>query len=262
LKGNKMSKQFPYPFNPVPYQALPHDNTGDNNLGLSTNDATQRFVLGTRHMSWDGSVHKYCKAASTYTSYQAAVWDEGTGAAVSYEAIGGASAAGTRSIILTQGSITEDQYSGGYILIFHATGDGEVYGIEGNGATVGTETTLYLDRPLGVAITTSDNMELYANPYSAVKQGNSGGTQGFIGVPLRLLTDNYYGWIKTWGPTFISPQATVGNAYLGGCYFRHDGSIDVSTGMGAASVTSQYAGYVMVGDAAGDGPLIMLQVSI
>jgi len=256
-----MSKQFTKSFNPIQWPASPHDFTGDDNLGLSSNDITQRYTLGTRHIAWDGSVYKYSKAASTYTSYQTGVWDEGTGAAVSYEAIGAASAAGTNEITLTQGSITEDQYAGGYLLLFHATGDGQVYGIQGNEATAGTITQLYLDRPLSVAVTTSDNMELYTNPYSAVKQGNSGGTQGFIGIPLALLTDNYYGWIKTRGPVFVAPQATVGNAYLGGCWWRHDGSIDVHSTI-ETNVTSQYAGYVMVGDASGDGPLVMLQGSL
>ena len=161
----------------------------------------------------------------------------------------------------SEGCIFEKQILGGYILLFHATGDGQEYGIQGNDKTDGTVTHLYIDRPLAVDVTTSDNMELYANPYAAAKQGNSGGTQGFIGVPVALLTDNNYGWIKTRGPAFVSPQATVGNAYLGGVYWRHDGSIDVSTGMGSAFVTSQYAGYVMVGDATGYGPLIMLQGS-
>ena len=256
-----MGKQFPLPSNPIDWPATPSDFASDDNLGLSSNDPVQRFTLGTRHTAWDGSVYKYCKAASTYTSYQTDVWDEGTGAGVGYEAIGTASPAGSKRITLTEGSILEDQYSGGYILLFHATGDGQVYGIQGNDKSDGTVTHLYLDRPLAVDVTTSDNMELYANPYAAAKQGNSGGTQGFIGVPVALLTDNNFGWIKTRGPAFVSPQATVGNAYLGGVYWRHDGSVDVSTGMGAAFVTSQYAGYVMVGDAANDGPLIMLQGS-
>jgi len=255
-----MSKQFSYPFNPIQWPASPHDNTGDDNLGLSTNDATQRFTLGTRHIAWDGSIYKYCKAASTYTSYQMGVWDEGTGAGVSYEAPAAGSPAGSKVVTLTEGSITENQYAGGYLLIFHATGGGSVYGIQGNDATVGTTTRLYLDRPLAVDVTTSDAIELYANPYSAVKQGNSGGTQGFIGIPMALLTDNYYGWVKTRGPAFVSPQSTVGNTYLGGCWWRHDGSIDVHGNIGTY-VTSQYAGYVMVGDASGDGPLVMLQGS-
>ena len=255
-----MSKQFPKPFNPIQWPASPKDFTGDNNLGLSTNDVTQRYTLGTRHIAWDGTVYKYVKAGTAFTSYQLGVWHEGTGAGVSYEALPGGEVAGSTSVTITQGSITEDQYSGGYILIFHATGDGQVYGIQSNDATSGTTTKLYLDRPLAQALTSSDNMELYANPYSVVAQGNSGGTQGFIGVPAALLTDLYYGWVKTWGPAFVSPQATVGNAYLGGVFWRHDGSVDVAYADG--TITNQYAGYVMVGDAANDGPLIMLQCSI
>ena len=256
-----MSKQFTLSNNPIDWPARPKDFATADNIGLSTNDSTQRLVLGTRHISWDGSVYKYVKAASTYTSYQTGVWDEGTGAAVSLEAIGATSSAGSNVITLTQGSITEDQYAGGYLMLFHATGDGQVYGIQGNEATAGTITILYLDRPLAVDVTTSDNMELYANPYAAAKQGNSGGIQGFIGVPLALLTDNQFGWIKTRGPAFVAPQSTVGNAYLGGVWLRHDGSVDVHGNIGTF-VTSQYAGYVWVGDAAGAGPVLMLQGSL
>jgi len=256
-----MSKHFSKPFNPITWQGGPHDFTGDNNLGLSTDDVTQRYVLGTRHLAWDGSVYKYCKAGATISSYQMGVHDEATGAAVSYEAIGAASAAGSYEVTLTQGSITEDQYQGGYLLLFHATGDGSVYGIRGNDATSGTTTLLYLDRPLPKAVTTSDNMELYANPYSAISQANTSGGLCFIGVPMALLTDTYYGWVKTRGPAFVSPQSTVGNALVGeGAWWRHDGSVDVHGNIGT-NVTAQYAGFVIVGDASGDGPLIMLQGS-
>ena len=255
-----MSKQFTLPNGPLKFIASPKDFTGDNNLGLSTNDAVQRYILATRHLGWDGSVYKYVKAGTAFTSYQLGVWDEATGAAVSCEALGAASAAGSNEVTMTQGSITENQYAGGQMIIFHATGDGEVYTIMANEATSGTTTKFYLDRPLAVALTTSDNVELFANHYGSVAQGNSGGTQGFLGVPMALLTDTHYGWVKTRGPAFVSPQATVGNAYLGACYWRHDGSIDVYSNI-ATYVTSQYAGYVMAGHTSGDGPLIMLQGS-
>lgn len=256
-----MSTKFPKPFNPIEWPASPHDFTGDNNLGLATNDATQRFTFGVRHMAWDGSIYKYCKAGATLTSYQMGVHHEGTGAAVSYESLPGGEGAGSREITITQGSITEDQYSGGYLLLFHATGNGAVYGIQANEATIGTTTRLYLDRPLAVAVTSSDSMELYANPYSAISQANTSGGQWFLGVPMALLTDLYHGWVKTRGPAFVAPQSTVGNALVGeGAWWRHDGSVDVHGNIGT-NVTAQYAGFVIVGDAANDGPLIMLQGS-
>ncbi len=184
-----MSKQFSKPFNPINWPALPHDFTGDNNLGLSTNDVTQRYVLGTRHLAWDGSVYKYGKAGATFTSYQAGVWDEATGAAVSWEALGAGSPAGSNEVTMTQGSITEDQYQGGLIMISHATGGGSTYTIQGNDATTGTTTRFFLDRPLPKDVTISDAVELYANLYSTMAQGNSNGSQAFFGVPMALLTD-------------------------------------------------------------------------
>ena len=258
-----MSKQFSKPFNPIEWPALPHDFTGDNMLGLSTNDATQRYVLGTRHLAWDGSIYKYGKAGATFTSYQLGVWDEATGAAVSWESIGGGSAIGSNEVTMTQGSITEDQYQGGLIMINHSTGGGHVYTIQGNEATTGTTTKFYLDQPLPVAVTTNDACELYANPYSTMAQGNSNGSQGFFGVPMALLTDTYHGWVKTCGPAYLASQSTVGDAYVGeGVWWRHDGSVDIHSAMEAAPVTSQYAGYVLVGAQSGDGPIIMLQGSI
>lgn len=256
-----MSKTFTKSFGPLDYIAQPHDFTGDDNLGIATNDATQRYVLGRRSLEWDGTLFKYGKAGATMTSYQAGAWHNDTTAGISYEAMGAASAAGSKQVTLTQGSITEDQYQGGHLLLFHATGDGDIYLISGNEATSGTTTIFYLDRPLSVAVTTSDNLELYANPWKDVRQGNSGGTKGFCGPPMALITSGYYGWIKTRGVTFISPQSTVGNQGLAAGYWRHDGSIDVRGNISAGTVSDQYAGYRMVGSAATDGPLFMLQGS-
>lgn len=258
-----MSKGFRYANAPIGWWGESRDFTGSSELGLSTNDATQRYVCGTRTLSWDGSVYKYIKAGSTYTSYQMAVWHTATAAVVSYEAVDIASVAGSTVVHIAQASLTEDQFAGGYITIFHATGGGQVYGIRGNTASSGGLVDLYLDRPLAKAVTTSDNMELWANPYAEIDQGNAGGTHGFAGIPVALLTDTYFGWIRTWGPTFIAPQSTVGGAYLKEAYFRHDGSIDVRPAIATKDyVTDQRAGYIMAGSAAGDGPLLMLQVSV
>lgn len=257
-----MSKQLVFPFNPIIWPAVPVDHETDSNIGFANIDTSQRYTVGTRAMSWDGSILKYTKAGSTYTSYQMAVWSNATGAGISYESINAVSAKGEKIVRIAEASVTENQYAGGHLLLFHATGDGKVYTVIGNSASSGGLVTLYLDQPLGVAVTTSDNYELYASPYTDVKQGNAGGTHGFVGIPQALITSGNYGWTKTWGPTFIAPQSTVGGAGLKACYFRHDGSIDVRGNISPGTVTDQYAGYTMVGSAAGDGPIVMLQVAI
>ena len=257
-----MSKQLTKPFNPVIWPAVPKDEVTANNIGFATDDSTQRFTFGTRAMSWDGSVLRYAKFGATNTSYQSAVWSNTTSAGVGFESVNGASAAGGRTVNIADASTTEDQYAGGYIILFHATGDGSVYLITGNTASAGGIVILSLDRPLAVAVTTSDNLELYVSPFSDMRQGNSGNTRGFFGIPMALVTSGSHGWVKTWGPTFISPQSTVGGQGLATGYFRHDGSIDVRGNISAATVSDQVAGFRMIGSAAGDGPLFMLQVTI
>ena len=258
-----MSTSFTLPFNPVIWPAVPHDFTGDNNLGFSTDDTTQRFTIGTRSITWDGSVHKYVTAGSAFTSYDIGVWNQATIANRTYEAINASSPAGSRTVTINESGITEDQFVSGRLLLFHATGGGSIYTVVGN--TVSSESgtvILTLDRPLPVAISSSDSYELYASPFDDIRQGNSGNTRGFWGLPLALLTSGSYGWIKTWGVSFIAPQSTVGNQGLAACYFRHDGSIDIRGSIGANLVTDQYAGFRFIGSAGGDGPLMMLQVDI
>ena len=255
-----MSKTFTRPFQPLNWGALPHDFTGTDNLGLSTSDTVQRHVAGRRYLDWDGSVYKYGKASAIMTSYQAGAKFTDTAADVTYEALPGGESAGSREVTLTQGSITEDTYQGGLLTIFYSgTGDGTTFLVQGNDATSGTTTKLYLDRVLPAAVTSSHSCELFPNPYMAIAQNSSTG-ESIVGPPMAIIASGSFGWFKTRGPAFISAQANVGVAYTQAAYWRHDGSVDVGTSAGAAFVTDQYAGYSL-SDGVTAGPLIMLQGS-
>ena len=256
-----MSKQFALPFNPIEWPALPHDFTGDNNLGLSTSDTVPRYVAGTRHLAWDGSVYKYGKASAVMTSYQAGAKFTDTAADVTYAAMPIGAGAGSREVTVTLGTAVEDLYQGGLLTIFYSgTGDGTTFLVQGNDATNGTTTKLYLDRPVPAAvIATTHSMELFPNPYMAIAQNSSTG-ESVVGPPMAIIASSSFGWFKTRGPAFISAQANVGVAYTQAAYWRHDGSVDVGTSAGAAFVTDQYAGYSL-SDGVTAGPLIMLQGS-
>lgn len=256
-----MSKQFTLPNSPIDWPALPKDFSSDDNLGLSTSDTIQRYVAGARHLAWDGSVYKYGKASAVMTSYQAGARFTDTAADVTFEALPGGESAGSRTITITQGSITEDLYQGGLLTVFYSgTGDGTTFLIQGNDATSGTLTTLYLDRPLPAAVTSSHSCELFPNPYMAIAQNSSPG-ESIVGPPMAIIASGSFGWFKTRGPAFISAQANVGVAYTQAAFWRHDGSVDVGTSAGAAFVTDQYAGYSL-SDGVTAGPLIMLMGSL
>lgn len=257
-----MSKQLTKPFNPVIWPAVPRDLVTQDNIGYATDDTEQRYTVGTRGITWDGSILRYAKFGATNTSYELAVWSNATSAGVSFEFINGKSAAGSKTVNIADSSTTKNQYAGGYLLLFHATGGGSVYTITGNTASADGIVILSLDRPLAVDVTTSDSLELYESPFADMRQGNSGNTKGFFGIPMALVTSGSYGWLKTWGITFISPQSTVGNQGIATGYFRHDGSIDARGSISASLVSDQIAGFRMIGSASGDGPLFMLQVAI
>lgn len=247
---------------PLHYTSSPKDFVGQYNLGVFTDDPTQRVLLGTRALDWDGSVYRYSSAGATIASTQLAVHTTATGS-VAYEVIAAAAGIGDKVLSITEAGITENQYAGGYVIIFETGASGGfVRGVVSNTASDSSNgVKLTLDAPLHVALTTADAYELYLSPYASLSQANTSGQYAFMGVPCVTVTSSYYFWLKTWGPIFIAPQSTVGNSYIKKGYFRHDGSID-ARGQVGTNVSDQEAGYCLVGSASGNGPLFMLTVNI
>lgn len=67
-----MSNKFTLPFNPIEWPAAPHDFSGDLNLGIYAKETVQRYVYGTRYITWDGRVYKYMGVTTSgVTSYHA-----------------------------------------------------------------------------------------------------------------------------------------------------------------------------------------------
>ncbi len=259
-----MGTNFALPNGPLRWISGPKDFSGDNNLGLYATEATQRYAYGARFLDWDGSVYRYCKAGAAITNVQLAVHVTATGAATSIEAISAAAAIGDKTLYINQASITVDQYSGGYVVIFPAGGSAMIRSVVANTASdSGGSVKLSLNHPLSTVLTASDTYELYASPYASVSHANTDGTLSFLGTANVAASSSGFLWTKTWGPIFIAPQSGIGGAYVRTGFFRHDGSIDVHPAVATkANVSDQIAGFTLIGSAAGDGPLFMLQVSI
>ena len=254
-----------FPEAPITMVGQPMDFSGTTELGLYASSTTQRHACGRRALGPDGSVYRYCKAttALTSTSLGASTLNSGE-AVVAYEALGYANAIGDMKMILPQGSITKNQVAGGWVVVHRAAGAAIIRRVVANDATVGSYTTIYLDSPIDVALTTSDYYDLYPNVYADTDQANHGGALPFLGVPLTIAAINAFYWLRTYGPVFIACQDGVGGTLSGRqVYWRHDGSIDILGDVAAYDyVTDQIAGYCLIGSKAGDGPIIMLQCGI
>jgi len=255
-----MSKIFQYPHGPLGPDSTPQDLTANNtNYGLRTNETTQRFIYGTRHLTWDGRVFKYSNAVVACYSYHGAAATEA--GAVSYTANPLAGYAGDRHATITVASRAEDDLAGAYFVMFDnsATDTTFCFGIVGNDATSGTTTKVYLDGEIPVASTTSDYHELYENPYRELSEATASYV-AWMGVPAMTAAAGYKFWCQTWGPAYISGGETIDTPAAD--------SRTLVWGSNAAlfklatKTSGQYAGYILnQGSTSIAGPLIMLMCS-
>ncbi len=227
------------------------------------------YFVGDRVILPDGREFRLAKSSTVLNTSEACHFDQ-TGI-IAYTAAVIAAAIGATTVVVpaaTHAALATDELRGGYVTIFGSVSDGAdmmFRGIVGNSVSVANAAvTLYLDGPLDVAVDTSSAYEVWQNPYQSLGHTTGSPTLGKVGPPAVYVdaADKYF-WVQIRGPIFQNPQATlIENEGLGGNW-RGDGSLDsVANALGATVPdvsTTQYAGYRMVGDAANNGPLFMLQ---
>ena len=224
--------------------------------------ATAKHRLGTRVQRGD-RVYRYVKAGAAMTSNAVACWSI-YNQTIASSSVQAAAPAGQNYVYVTVGSseglandgvFAKDDLAGGSILIALTSGYGEIFNfmITSNDALAAAGTLkIYLDGELPVALTTSSYVEAHASIYSDVRHGDMGGFAMCLGVSMRLLTAAApYGWIQTWGPSWLASQPAVGlGAHAQEAVFRDDGSIGLRTdatapGGTAYTINGQTAGVVM-----------------
>ncbi len=261
-----MSNHFQYPFNPIEWPAVPHDFTGDNNLGIYTSETTQRYVYGTRYLTWDGRVYKYMGVTTNgCTSY---VGCSNTLAAETGWIAGVKTPAGSRIMVVTDtDSVPEDQMAGGMVQIYDTTIANSVsMAIVGNDASNGSNVRVYLEFPLPAEVTTSDSIEMFENPYRAIEGSAvlSADFSAWLGVPCVTAVTGYNVWTQTWGPTIISTGNITCDDPVGGerqVFFSAQGTMkEVADGTITGS-HNQSMGYILNQGTGIAGPQVYLMCS-
>ena len=275
-----MSKHQTLPFNPIIWPAVPHDFTGDNNLGYAAIETTQRYIWGTRGITWDGRVFKYGRSKST-TLYAGRCAKNGGQADVSSLINSNttiAIVAGDRSTLVTVGAtegygaggeVAKDEFAGGFIVIGHGGATTtETRAILGNTAIAagGGTTTIWVDTPWAHAHA-AGFMELVLNPYAYLIRETE--VCSAMGVPVRGATASGQNlWIQSWGPCWMTPGGADGSpgnsADDRSLYCVGDGSVNAGTVIDAAARGHQCVGFIIDSTEVGTGcmPLCMLQISI
>ena len=261
-----MSKDFQY--NKGPLDAVEASSPRD--FALSTHEfgvfaageTTQRFVYGTRYITWDGRVYKYMGLTTGgCVSYHGVA---NTLAAVTSWVASVAAAIGDTDMLITDTGITEDQLAGAMISLYKATIDNTTQRhIIGNEVTVGTTTRIYLEAPLSAELTVSDSVEVFENPYRKVSE-SSISSAAWMGIPTVTAATLNNIWAQTWGPALVSPGNTSADdpaANERSLYWWNNGTIAEAASSQATS-ESQHAGYILNEGSSGiAGPQIYLMCS-
>jgi len=231
---------------------------------------TPQYQLGARLVLEDGRVFRYALATTTVTPGFGAsnknIFNAITGGCVRAQAVGD-----TSVVFLCDATTggaswfgTKNRMAGGYVSIPVGTIT-QFRRIVSHAATAnGSNVTVNLDMPLTEAVTATKMAEVMQNPYSALYPG--GNFDSVVGVPLTTIATGYYGWIQTWGPTWIVPDvAGVGSEAHGRqLIFVGNGAIELKNDMDPTTYSCQHAGFILGTSVVGDWanpPFVMLQIS-
>jgi len=175
-----------------------------------------------------------------------------------------AGVAGNRFLHITNGTstITNAMYVGGSLSVYTAgtiaiCDEYTVTGISGT-LTTGGAMTVWLDRPLRAAVTTSATVNLKRSPWSGVIVAPATTSTGMIcGVAHYEVPAEYYGWVQTHGmAAVLSDNGTfaVGSGV--------GGPLTVAGAMGvyAAGTGAQYVGVTRMAKASAKGLAVFVQI--
>lgn len=259
-----------------PFGGLPLDN------GLYKATADQKFHYGSRIMTFDGRVFKYCGSKGAGLSGFGS-WNGAPAANLIGAVLPAAVAVGTkRTIAVTvaagdgyagDGVVAKDELVGGYVVMGHGESKVQNRLIIGNTAVASGGGTTYIDvdGAIELAMTASSSYcEVVLNPYAYTIGGQTTGndTAAWMCVPATNVTSTYSYWGQTAGPCWVTPGGTTSTS-LGKAdgdrllYWVGDGSVNDTTELSGSTTGRQIAGYMIdtTSAAVAGMPLVMLQLS-
>jgi len=236
--------------------------------GLYVVQTTKNCVIGTRRVTWDGRVFRYCYAGAACNTHIGNVFFNAIPATgIDYSLLAAVAPAGSTSVVMTnQGTvaIATDALVGGQIVLkeLNASDDTavEIRRVTSNtaDASVGHDglVTISFAEPTTVDLTLLSYAYVMPAPWSDIRYSAVLTQAAHIGYAAAYCNAaGLYHWEQTWGITQGSPQGECGKtAYGRGLVWRYDGSlqyIDSASPIGGSM--GQFAGYTLDNNAASNG---------
>jgi hypothetical protein len=170
--------------------------------GIFEESVSAKHKIGTRMQLADGRVFYYAQAGGTIIAGNLCLAVLPT-ASFDQCALDTAGVVGSKTIGITPAgspTVLANDFAEGYFVVHGGTtGGGQCRKISSHDASSSnSEITLELYDPFTAVVHADAVGEIIRNPYKDVTHlANSTGTA--VGVPLIAMTDNYFGWLQTWG---------------------------------------------------------------
>lgn len=174
-------------------------------------------------------------------------------------AVAAATTQGT-AITITNGTTTvaAGDFVGGTLEVSVTPALGEEYTIIDHGtATNGASLTLYLDRPIRTAWTTSTKVTLRKNPFRGVIQAPTTLTGSQVGVANYAIPTNKYGFVQVAGVGAVLSDATTGAV---GSALSNSATVAGAAGVFVAGTGRSFVGHAMRALASGKTVPVDLEI--
>lgn len=210
-----MATQQTFPSNPIEWPAQPRDETGNNtNLGILTDDDTQRYAIGTLHKTWNGKKFRYAKMGAADIAaglMMQSAPDSSKHIAVAQTSHAQAAGSTTVTCLVTTGGIAapdnfaqKNAIAGGSVSWYtDGTASTLVQTNEVISSVMLSETLIKLElaTPLRRAVVATEHVMITPNLYfEALVAIQTTLTGRAIGVPNVPLSSGNFGWLQTKGP--------------------------------------------------------------
>jgi len=223
--------------------------------GATHYDTVQLYPLGTKLEIGD-RVWRYIK----YGDQDAAsVWGAGTGQALDNCCLMGSTAlevstvmktnaALDNPILITEAAVSLNDFAGGYLVVQSGskTWMGHILGNTASGTAEEVELTMETGCPF--ALTSSYTTMITKSRYKdVVRHSGASAEMGYEVVGVHNGTystadcEGYFGWIQTWGPTFM----VIATSHEGNAHAERQLVCKSGAGQCEASTTNQILGWYM-----------------
>lgn len=177
----------------------PYELSGQNLREVSS---SQSVKLGTKGETIDGRIFRYSKAGAVALVAGKVHVAAAHVANHVNQAVQAAAAVGDTRVSLTLGATaaTANQYAGGLLVMNDAAGEGIAYRISSHDAAASAGVLgVNLEEPVAVALTTSSEYSLIANPWNSVIISPSAIAHRPVGVANVAVAISNFTWLQTGG---------------------------------------------------------------